>query len=226
MNQKEDIVYVGKTSKKTQAYESIKEMIISGKIQENLFISERALSSVLGISRTPIKAALNELCAERLVVEYPGKGFMVAHITSEDVDEIYQIRELLDPLALRLTMEKDIQGNIKNELIACVKNMKLALAEKKWAEIGQWDMAFHDCYFNYTGNSRLSDVLFMLRTQIRRFIFSIQDNKDRQEQSYQEHQDIIDKLMDDDIDGACAALVKHLVLSREFHKKMLKIRRY
>lgn len=211
-----------KKLKKDKAYHEIKELIINGELKENTFISERWLSSVLDISRTPIKAALTELCKEHFLVEYFKKGFMVAEITSKDADEIYEIKELLEPLAFKSALVFNIEMLCK-ELKNCVEVMGDALEQKDYIKAEKFDLAFHDCYYNYVSNSRLRDILYNLRDQVRRMMMTTQYDAERIRTSYEEHKRILKEIEAGDIDAACQALLQHLRSTRNYHVGMLSI---
>jgi len=84
---------------KFQAYEKVKEMITSHRISANRPITEMDLSKHLGMGRTPIREALNLLSKDGVIQLVPNKGAVLKPVTYENLIHIYQIREVLDPLA-------------------------------------------------------------------------------------------------------------------------------
>ncbi len=86
---------------KFQAYETIKEMITSHRITPGRAITEMDLSKTLGIGRTPIREALNLLSKDGIIQLFPHKGAVLKPVSYESLIHIYQIREVLDPLAAR-----------------------------------------------------------------------------------------------------------------------------
>ena len=197
-------------------FKKIKNYIITGVLPENKPLVERQLSESLGVSRTPLRAALNELCADNLIVNYPGKGMMVAPVAIEDVVEIYQIRLILDELAFRMFLE---ENNVKiiDEMREHVEMMKKHIDEKEFLKCVERDMAFHDCYYLNISNQRLSKILFSLRDQIRRFLYFTADDQMRIPLTYEEHKSIMDAVDARDIDEACKRLVYHLQQARAYH---------
>ena len=89
------------TSLKDKAYTIIKERILSGFYEPNTMLNEVALSDELGISRTPIREALNDLEHEMLVNVLPKKGTQVSEINFDVVRDIFQVRMLIEPYILR-----------------------------------------------------------------------------------------------------------------------------
>lgn len=203
-------------TKQEQVYKKIKNYIITGVLPENKLLVERQLSESLGVSRTPLRAALNELCADNLIVNYPGKGMMVAPVAIEDVVEIYQIRLILDELAFRMCLEENDEKVI-NEMHNHVEMMKKYIDAKEYLKCVEHDMAFHDCYYLNISNQRLSKILFSLRDQIRRFLYFTADDQMRIPLTYEEHKRIMDAVDERDIDEACKRLVYHLQQARGYH---------
>ena len=84
---------------KFQAYETIKEMITSHQIAPDRAITEMDLSKILRMGRTPIREALNLLSKDGIIQLVPHKGAVLKPVSYENLIQIYQIREVLDPLA-------------------------------------------------------------------------------------------------------------------------------
>src|SRR5919106_5124985 len=83
------------------AYWTIRDAIRSGVIQPGDRLIELDLAAALDMSRTPVRDALRQLEAERLVEKAPSRGFVVPTMTIDDIVEIYEIREVLEGLAAR-----------------------------------------------------------------------------------------------------------------------------
>src|SRR5262245_17043568 len=80
----------------------LREMIVDGRLHPGERINEVRLASTLGVSRTPLREALSRLAAEGALNSVPRSGFHVLPLTLEELEQIYPIRALLDPAALRL----------------------------------------------------------------------------------------------------------------------------
>ena len=222
------ILFQQPETKQNIAYKKLKEMILTCELPEDRFLVERQLSETLGISRTPIRAALNDLCAEGLVVNYPGRGMVVSSVTIEDVVEIYQIRHVLDEMAFREVLENN-DPNVIGLMRFHTAEMKKYIEKGENEKCVEHDMAFHDCYYLNIHNQRLSKMLFSLRDQIRRFLnFTVGDDE-RIPLTYQEHKSIMDAVEANNVDEACERLVYHLYQARDYHlnriHKAISIRR-
>jgi DNA-binding GntR family transcriptional regulator len=85
-----------------QAACEVRQMIVRGELGDGTRINEVRLAAELGVSRTPLREGLGQLVAERVVRTEPRRGFFVAPLTIAEFEQLYDIRPLLDPEALRL----------------------------------------------------------------------------------------------------------------------------
>lgn len=83
-----------------QAYDYLKELILSGEMIENEIYSETKLASEIGISRTPIRDALQRLSQDGFIDIIPSKGFRIHQITANEIVEIFQIRSAIEGFVL------------------------------------------------------------------------------------------------------------------------------
>ena len=93
-------------SKADEAYNIIKEKIVNLQLQPSADISEEKLIQELNISRTPIREALQKLAKDGFVIVYPRKGTIVADITLDLINSIYEIRILNEPHMSRIACMK------------------------------------------------------------------------------------------------------------------------
>src|SRR5436305_13428482 len=81
---------------------ALREAVIDGRLLPGKRVNEVHLARALGVSRTPLREALMRLSAEGALAVEPRTGFHVAPLTVAELEQIYPIRALLDPAALRL----------------------------------------------------------------------------------------------------------------------------
>src|SRR5215510_3945315 len=82
---------------------ALRRMIVDGRLGPGERINEVRLAAALGVSRTPLREALSRLVAEGALKSVARSGFYVCPLTVEELEQIYPIRALLDPEALRLS---------------------------------------------------------------------------------------------------------------------------
>ncbi|HQA60037.1 MAG: GntR family transcriptional regulator [Tepidanaerobacteraceae bacterium] len=125
------------------AYNKIKTAILNNELMPGEKLVEASLAETLNMSRTPIREALRQLEQEGFVTYYPQKGSIVSHISTTLAQELYEVREVLEGLAVRLICERadDIElvilKNIVDEMGEVISNKDYSThvsLQKKWTE--------------------------------------------------------------------------------------------
>jgi DNA-binding GntR family transcriptional regulator len=91
---------VRSTALRDQVYERLRESIRAGRIRPGERLQEIALAAALGVSRTPVREALALLARDGLATAQ-GRGFVVSGLSADDIDDIFELRRLLEPAAAR-----------------------------------------------------------------------------------------------------------------------------
>jgi len=100
----------------------LRDRIVDGRLPAGERVNEVHLAASLGVSRTPLREALGRLTAEGALTSSPRLGFFIQPLTADEFRQIYPIRAMLDPEALRLA------GIPSRERIASLQRMNAALA--------------------------------------------------------------------------------------------------
>lgn len=133
-----------------RALMGVRDLIICGDIPARARLSEVALAERLGISRTPLRAALARLEQEGLVEAIPTGGYAVRSFTREDVVDAIELRGVLEGTALRLAAERGVDAVRLGELRALLEQLDDALS----SSVEAMDFARY-VYLNATFHSRL-----------------------------------------------------------------------
>lgn len=96
-----DTTVVEEATKKIKIYEELKRRIIHNELTPGQYINERSFCSELGVSKTPIREALQRLEHEHFVQIIPNKGCFVSNISLELIREVFEIREIFECAAAR-----------------------------------------------------------------------------------------------------------------------------
>src|SRR6266446_5488267 len=89
-----------------RVYDHLREEILSGRLQPGAELAEVALSEQLGVSRGPLREAIGRLASEGLVTVRPRRGAVVRSLSKQEFVELYQVREALEMLAVRLAVPR------------------------------------------------------------------------------------------------------------------------
>lgn len=200
---------------KEQAYLHLKRLILSEEVPMNSFLSERGLAERLGMSKTPIRLAIERLENEGFVRVSPQQGIVVVALSFEDI---------LDSIDYRLALESFVVEHVAGELgDAQIERLEALLREqseslhqedeaKKRTDMVLSDMAYHRLLAEFRGNKQIVQALerqqdMMFRVANRVF----QKHPERAEQSYLEHKAIADAVIKGDKTRAAALIREHIL---------------
>jgi DNA-binding GntR family transcriptional regulator len=152
-----------------RAYEHLKASILSGRFNPGERLAEEHLAKELGISRTPIREALHKLESEGLIKPLASRGFVASQDSKDDIEELFEIRAVLEGYALRL-----ICGRITDAVLAqledTVEKAEDALRRHGLDEIFQWNTRFHDTLHDLiTDKHRLYHQMVTMRQYVLRY---------------------------------------------------------
>lgn len=116
------------TALRDQVYASLRESIRAGRIRPNDRLQEINLAEALGVSRTPVREALTLLEKDGLA-ELSGRGYVVSALAPEDIDDIFELRRLLEPVAIRAAAKAAEAGDIAALRVAVRKSRAAHAAE-------------------------------------------------------------------------------------------------
>jgi len=201
-------------SLKDRAYQNIKLQIIRGNLKPGTRLLEEEISKAMNISRAPVREAFNRLEEEGFVTIIPRKGAAVSNITAQAIEDIFEISETLESLAV----EKSI-GKISIEKLEKVgesfKNFinKPTNAENRIQYL-VLDKKFHDLLSQNCGNKKLIELLANLQEQIR-WLRNISLKRTTFSGSVREHLAIIEALKRNDEKLITKTLIQHLERAKE-----------
>ncbi|MCI9534123.1 MAG: GntR family transcriptional regulator [Lachnospiraceae bacterium] len=178
-------------SKADEAYNIIKEKIVNLQLQPSADISEEKLIQELNISRTPIREALQKLAKDGFVIVYPRKGTIVADITLDLINSIYEIRILNEPHMSRIACMK-----IHDEWIQRMKAGFLSFGEQDVDIAGyiRLDYELHTELTRHTNNIFLKNLFKVVNDHNHRIRIQTSRRNDVYGRSIQEHLEIIKAL--------------------------------
>jgi DNA-binding GntR family transcriptional regulator len=140
------------------ATELIREAIVDGRLEPGRRLKEEELARELGISRTPIREALLMLQAEGLVDAIPNRGAMVRVHTPDDLDDLYQLRALLEGYAARRAATRISPEQLEALRASCERFDGLDPG-KDLREVVRENMLFHSTILEVAGSSRLEGMV-------------------------------------------------------------------
>lgn len=199
------------------AYEMIWRRLIRGERQPGDRLTDTELAMELGLSRTPVRQALHRLAQEDLIRLDARRGFSVRAFSARDVVEIYQVRAVLEGLALRLAAPRLTSAQI-DEQLDILRGVRIALRterdERSVLLHLEADLKLHNLLITSSGSGRLIRMLAALRSQQTLFQYWDTSYPERSEAAADEHEDVLLALAAGDSAKAEASLEQHIVNSR------------
>lgn len=192
-------------TRKEEAYDYIRSEIVHNHFHPNEVVSENQITDKLNMSRTPVREALKQLEADGLI-EMRGRENVVAPLTVDAVQEVYELRSLLETFALKKTINL-IPIVRLNEIEEAFER---AAAKNDWDEYLNVDTEFHELITHIAWHPRLAQFLNILKAQTARTRHVSSLNPYRMNRSLEEHKEIIKWLRQRNLDEAEKALAYHL----------------
>ncbi len=176
-----------------QAYEYLRDAILNGQLAPLTPLSAPEVARRLGISRSPAREAIARLAAEGLARLEPRRGAVVAQITLDDLEEIYEVREVLEGLACRLAALA-LDDTAMKEIDEVVAEHRAAVTVGDVARHMAADQRFHKLVRSIAGNRRLTESLDRLQGEIRVAMNTTHRVAGGMHQALAEHEEIAEAL--------------------------------
>jgi DNA-binding GntR family transcriptional regulator len=151
-----------------QAYTRVREALMRGTLPPGTLVREADLARQFGVSRTPIREALQRLQAEGLVTAAAQRGYVVADLSPEELADVYQVRAVLEALAARLAAQRATRSDI-GRLEDIFEALDEAVVRGDKERDPTLTGAFHDAIANASRNRYLQSMLSNIREIFERY---------------------------------------------------------
>jgi len=190
-------------------YEKLKSQIINFTLKPGQKLQDRQLGLQFGVSRTPVREALNRLVQEGFVRQISGRGYFVKEITIKEIEDLYEVREALEVLAAQQATR-----NIDNRQIK--KLCEILKSHKKLIQKGESkgrlleDADFHKTIILSSGNKYLYEIIDNIFDKISTFQAIDALTLQRAKIAYRQHKEIFNLLKEKETQGLKKKLSKHI----------------
>lgn len=194
------------------AYAALREEILHWRLLPGTPLSEIELAERLGVSRTPLRAALARLALEGLVDTSRGRTGVVSEVSAASVTELFELREALETQAARLAARRRDPGvfdDLAARFDAAPELLRTDGIDAYYALVGEFDAALDTAL----GNAVFRGALDGVRLHLARARRIATDNPERLVRSAEEHQLICSAIRDGDAALAASATTVHLTAS-------------
>jgi DNA-binding GntR family transcriptional regulator len=201
---------------KDDAYDRIKQLIQTQVFKPGTFLSERELAARMGMSKTPVRSALERLQTEGFVQISPQQGAVVREPSLHEIVDMIDFRIALEPYVLRRLIGRLGPGHLQR-LRENLKQQEWVVEAHDLRRCTQLDAEFHLMFCELLGNQEIVRVMRSLRDRLFRSVLRIfTQDVTRVRDSYREHIGIVDALELGDGEEAARLLVTHLEYGKRF----------
>lgn len=203
-------------------YEQMQRAIVECSLPPGTPLSDSELASQFGVSRTPVRDTLHLLEASGLVERHRSSGWRVTLIRLEDVNELYELRAVLEPVGLPKLVDAD-EATVRG-IATMFDGLGPTLASEDAELYLSRDDKFHSAIVAAADNKRLSRAYEVVDRQLarcKRFV-SYRDDA-RRNASLAEHRAVCDAIGNRNLNAARDALLAHLSAAQETLTNAVKV---
>lgn len=204
------------TRLRDEVCEELRDHIIAGRLQPGHRLVERDLAEEFGVSRVPVREAIQVLIGEGFVEALSPRRIVVKQVSRRDVEELFSVREALEVQATReAALRADAAG--LRELERLVEQARRATTSGKPERISRANAAFHHHIVTLADNRLLASLLRPLEGRLR-WLFQQIDNPGH---TWEEHHALYEAIASRNADAAADHSLRHVRYNREIALKLL-----
>jgi DNA-binding GntR family transcriptional regulator len=197
-----------------KVYEYLREKLLNGEIPPNEHLIEAKIAKEIKTSRTPVREALHNLELEGLIESIPRVGYIVKPISREEVEEICEIRSVIEMLGARWAVEKS-HGKLIQELEKNIRTSEKKVSEQGPRAFVEMDAQFHESIARHSKSQRLLELSQTLRRHMLRYRIESIYAMDNVLRAIEGHKGILEALKKGDLEEINRAIQFHLQQSKK-----------
>jgi DNA-binding GntR family transcriptional regulator len=194
----------------TLVADRLREAVMSGEFAQGEQLGEAHLAEQLGVSRGPLREAMQRLVQEGLVESVPHRGLFVVTLSEEDIHDIYTARLAIESAAvLEIIKQPDAESSTRR-LDRAVQRLSSAAERGPTRALSAADAAFHELLVSESGSTRLQRMASTLLVETRMCMAALADTYVVPDDLAQEHRLIVDAIRGGDRDSALEVMRTHM----------------
>jgi DNA-binding GntR family transcriptional regulator len=190
-----------------RVYRELERLMVDGALKPGFHLVEDDLASRLGVSRNPIREALQRLASEGFIDRQPGRGAFVRSPSAREIDEVFHVRTLLESDSARLAAQR-ISADELEELAHTLELGEAAVRDGDASRLLELNERFHGIIVSAADNSVMAKMMVSLRLRIRWYFSSVVVT--RAADSWEQHAEIYRALRDGDGEKAASCMADHV----------------
>jgi len=190
-----------------RVYRELREMAIAFEVRPGERLNEIALAKHLGVSRTPLREALNRLCSEGFLTFSTNQGFFRKSLEVKEIFDLYEFRQKLEVAGVKLAVERATVDQIA-VIDQFLEQSSKEVPTRTTLEMVALDEQFHEQVMTLSGNSEMLHSLKNINGRMRYVRWVDMDG--RRSTTQGEHKAIMKKLRDRDAEGTAQLMSDHI----------------
>lgn len=182
-----------------KVYEKLKSDILENKLRPGERLIEADIADELEVSRTPVREALKQLEQDGLVTYFPRRGSIVSEVSVEDALELYEVREYLEGLSVRLICLNVNRRDIKG-FEDIINSMEIGIQENDYESLYRLHSQWTETIIDFTTNRYLREQMICLFENLDRLRRISLYDMEQTVLACQETKDILQAIVDGDVD--------------------------
>jgi DNA-binding GntR family transcriptional regulator len=200
----------------TDAFERIRDAIVTGGLEFGEPLSETQIANALGMSKAPVRAAFIALRDKGLVTVVPQSGTYVFSPTADDVRTMSHFRALLEDEALRESFRQQPK-RVERRLRDAIEAMRKAIKSEDWDAYRRHDSSYHFAFLEESGNRYVENAYLLTSTALEALRVRLQRGEGGfRARSFQEHIAIADHIKAGELGKAAKLLRQHILIINEW----------
>ncbi|MBY0525405.1 MAG: GntR family transcriptional regulator [Gemmataceae bacterium] len=204
-----------RASLKDAAYRQIKDLLVSGGLQQGRLYSAPYFAEMLGVSRTPVREALLQLTSEGFLVCLDVRGFKVKEFSSKEIRDVFETREVIECYVIGRLVE-EVQPEDLRQMQDSLRTMTACAAKGDAVGFVEADKEFHMVPVRRCGNLHLGAIMDNIRSHMSVLCPRALLHEGRYQEVLREHAAILGALRHKDRKRAVQAVRHHLTATEGY----------
>lgn len=199
----------GPTLVREHAARKLRDAIAAGLYKPGARLVERELCDALGVSRTSVREAMRQLQAENLIRVGPRRNISVAVLTLQDAHDIYELREIVEPAALRRFIA-EADKNAMKQVTDSWAAMRKTFTKRDFLTLAREATRLYEHFLAHCGSPVYRDTGMHLLNRVSYLRLAAMSTPGRLESGMEEWRMIVEATVNRDADAAAAAFAAHI----------------
>lgn len=200
--------------------EQLRARIIDGRLRLGAALSENVLAAELGLSKTPVREALQQLRIEGLVDVLPQRGTYVFRMAAQEVELITELRAVLELAASAAAMQRN-HATLVEDMKRLLAEMHAAHDAADTVTYQTLDGAYHQLFFDLCGNPYVRDAFSQIGFRIQALRSRLSNEAALNHRSIRDHDRMLELVEARDVEGLQAMLAVHIEQTKSSYLAVL-----